>query len=265
MDTNDDPEPDPLVTFDPKPVADPVTEEVQQEQPKARQEQPKGKRTKKPKPAKPVGAVRNWRDLRAMKEREFALPICPKRAVVMMAGAKSTGKTFTVNALCSMKAYGVPWSDGTKTKPGLAFVVTNEDVPEWDSKHSAWLMLHGKPVVEQDGVKLIEPNDPVFHREVLTKHGKVLVDRLDLLDLESVNILIAQVQATTKAEKLSGDILALDNLASLVSGRLDKPQTQLLVKHLKLIAEKLNCCVILINHVHLNNSRHTRASQRWVT
>jgi hypothetical protein len=108
---------------------------------------------------------------------------------------------------------------------------------------------------EQDGVKLIEPNDPVFHREVPTRHGTMVVDRLDLLDLASVTVLINQVQATAKAENLPAVILTLDNLASLCPGNLDKPQTQLLVRHLHLMADKLNCCVILINHVHLNNKR----------
>ena len=96
-----------------------------------------------------------------------------------------------------------------------------------------------------------------FHREAETKRGKVKVkvEQLDLLDPASVDILIKQCQQTMKAEKLGCGILALDNLASLVPGRLDKPQIQLLVRHLHLIANKLNCCVILINHVHLKNPR----------
>jgi AAA domain-containing protein len=176
--------------------------------------------------------------------------------VVMMSGPKSSGKTFTTDCLMGMVGYGVPWCDGTKTKRALAFVVTTEDKPEWDRKHSAWLTLMGKPIIDQDNVKFIEPADESFHRKVETKrHGTVKVDHLDLLDPASVTILISQCQQTMKAEKLGCGILALDNLASLVPGRLDKPQIQLLVRHLHLIANKLNCCVILINHTHLKNPR----------
>ena len=63
------------------------------------------------------------------------------------------------DCLSSMLAYRFPWCDGTKTKPGLSFLVTNEDRPDWDAKHSAWLRLHDKPVVDQDGVKVIESDE----------------------------------------------------------------------------------------------------------
>ncbi len=250
---NSEPEP----THEPDPTNSEPQEEVTPDEPEPQASKPKAKaRQKKAKLPRPVGAIRNWRDLRALPEREFALPILPKRGVVMFAGAKSVGKTFTVDCLLGMVGYGVPWCDGTKTRRALAFVVTNEDKPDWDRKHSAWLTLMGKPIIEQDNVKFVEPADESFHREVETKrHGTVKIDRLDLLDLESVKVLIAQCQQTMKAEKLGCGILALDNLASLVPGRLDKPQIQLLVRHLHLIADKLNCCVILVNHVHLKNAQ----------
>ena len=158
----------------------------------------------KAKPSKPIGAVRNWRDLRALPPRAFALPICPRRSVVMMAGSKSVGKTFTVDCLCSMVGYGVSSYDGTRTKRGLAFICTDEDRQDWANKHAAWLALMGKPQIEQDNVKLIDPDDQVFHRDVETKrHGTVKIDRLDLLDPVSVDIFIKQCQQTSKAENLA--------------------------------------------------------------
>ena len=235
----------PWLTWETPPNEDPPPDA----KPKARQ--------KKVKLPTPKGAIRNWRDLRALPEREFALPILPKRGVVMASGPKSSGKMFTTDCLMGMVAYGVPWCDGTKTRRSLAFIVTTEDKPEWDRKHSAWLTLMGFPIIDQDNVKFVEPADELFHREAETKRGKVKVkvEQLDLLDPASVDILIKQCQQTMKAEKLGCGILALDNLASLVPGRLDKPEIQLLVRHLHLIANKLNCCVILINHVHLKNPR----------
>jgi hypothetical protein len=207
------PEPDSDHTPDPNQTEPPTTDDKPKEQRKPRASR------KKAKPPKPTGAIRNWRDMRGIKEKTFALPILPHRTVVMLCGAKSTFKTFTLNCLLSMKAYGVPWHDGTKTKPGLAFVVTNEDRNDWDMKHSAWLRMMNKPIVDQDGVKLIDPDDESLHHHVATKHGKMLVDRLDLLNLESVKMLIKQVQDATAAEKSTCDILGLDNLASLVPGQ----------------------------------------------
>jgi hypothetical protein len=248
-----DPEPEPWLTWTETPTPDEPTPDAK---PKTRAKQKKAEpKTAKPKRRKPRGAIRNWGDLERRPTRQFAMPIMPQRAVIMLCGAKSSLKTYTLMCLAGMKAYGLPWHDGEKIKPGICFIVTNEDGDDWPVKRAGWLRENGKPYVRQDNVKLIEHDDESFHRQVVTRHGVFEVNRLDLLDEASVRILLAQCKDTCDAEGLDAGFIAFDTLTSLVPGNIDKPRAQVLTRNLHILSDGLNCPVLLFNHVHRKDKR----------
>ena len=69
------------------------------------------------------------------------------------------------------------------------------------------------------------------------------------MDIKSVMTLIGDLKALREAEGTRIAIVAFDTLTSLLPKLVDEV-CRVLIRHLEMIAEQLDCCVVIVNHTH---------------
>jgi hypothetical protein len=191
-------------------------------------------------------------DLAKLPKVRWEIPnLLPAPGVVMISGPKSSLKSYIVLACCMSIVYERDWWDSSKLTAGMAFYVTGEDEKLVGDRRIAWLRAHGLPEAQQDGFRVLN-----IRQEGYIKEGK---DRIDLLDKETIEALIRDFAATAKAERSRVGVVAIDPLTSLLP-KLSDEVCRILVRHLKMLAEGLNCTVLIVNHTHRKNARTHQGS-----
>jgi hypothetical protein len=173
----------------------------------------------------------------------------PAPGAVMFSGPKSSLKSYIVLSCCMSIIYERDWWDGTKLRHGMCFYITGEDEKIVGDRRVAWLRAHDLPDVRQDAFRVLN-----IRQEGYVKPGN---DRIDLLDRRTVESLIEDFAATASAESNRVAVVVIDPLTSLLP-KLDDSVCRVLVRHLKLIADSLNCTVVIVNHTH---RRHAKTHQ----
>jgi KaiC/GvpD/RAD55 family RecA-like ATPase len=186
-------------------------------------------------------------DLDALTVNDWILPALFMRGQVSaLVGDKSTNKTSIAICLATMKAYGDPWHDGTAISPGAALYVVGEGLSGMRNRRRASLRALGKA----------EP-------EHLADFFKVVDARaasLNLLDPESVAALVSAVREQIEREGLRLDIVFLDTLSALIGD--ESPRTIVnFVRHMRLIAEELNCHVCVLHHTQRGTNQYRGPGQ----
>jgi hypothetical protein len=151
----------------------------------------------------------------------------------------------------------VQWYDGSVPQRHLCFLVVAEQPLLIPDRYEAWLRLHELPVTKKmaTALKIGVPESKDFHHDAPARRSVIRIERLDLLNKDSVLQFIAKVQAIAKREKLPVGIIGFETLASMVMGNLGQAETKRLVAHLALIARQLKCFVVLSCHTQRNNPR----------
>jgi KaiC/GvpD/RAD55 family RecA-like ATPase len=176
-----------------------------------------------------------------------------RKQVVMISGPKSSLKSYLLLSAGLSIVYGLSAWDGTKLTPGMFIYVTGEDEKRVGRRRIAWLRAHNLPETDQDGFRVVNVKQDAYRKPNDGKKNSGPSDRLNLLDEESVKALIADLKATKDAEGTRVSIVAFDTLTSLLP-KLTDEVCRPLVKHLKMIAEELDCCVVIVNHTHRKSS-----------
>jgi hypothetical protein len=189
-------------------------------------------------------------DLSKLPRVRWEIPnLFPAPGVIMISGPRSSLKSYIVLSCCMSTIYERQWWDGSKLKHGMCFYITGEDEKIVGDRRIAWLQAQGLPEARQDAFRVLH----VSHEAYLNGGA----DRINLLDRETLETLIKDLAATAEAEANRVAVVVIDPLTSLLP-KLDDPTCWTLVRHLKLIANSLDCCVVTVNHTH---RRHAKAYQ----
>jgi hypothetical protein len=191
-------------------------------------------------------------DLAKLPKVRWEIPnLLPAPGVVMISGPKSSLKSYVVLACCMSIVYERDWWDGTKLRHGYCFYVTGEDEKLVGDRRVAWLRAHDLPVAQQDGFRVLN-----IEQEEYVKPDR---DRIDLLDRQTIEMLIEDFTATAKAEGSRVAVVVIDPLTSLLP-KLTDEVCRILVRHLKMLANALDCTVVIVNHTHRKNARTHQGS-----
>jgi KaiC/GvpD/RAD55 family RecA-like ATPase len=189
----------------------------------------------------------NLCDLDALTVKDWILPgLFMRDQVSALVGDKSTNKTSIAICFATMKAYGDPWHDGTEISPGAVLYVVGEGLSGMRYRRRAALRVLGKAEPEHltDFFKIVDPR----------------AANLNLLDAESVASFVSAVREQMQQEGSRLDLVFLDTLSALIGD--ESPRSIVtFVRHMRQIAEELNCHVCALHHTQRGTNQYRGPGQ----
>jgi hypothetical protein len=182
----------------------------------------------------------------------------PRPGVVMVSGPKSSLKTFTLISVGVGCSYGLDWPPfDTKLPKGLVMYVAGENVDELPIRHRACLRAFN--LIGPDAGERIDDD---FLAGVVESDNLIGAGvRLDLANAEHMAKLTTRFQAISERRGKPVIMVVFDTVTSLITKTLsDIPTCKAIVANTQLMATKLYCGIVLVNHTHLNNPNKSQGA-----